>query len=164
MSTALKKVKEQLRSVPDSGIGYGMLRHLNPHTARRLEKLPQPQIAFYYLGRSTAPQDADWAMTAENTALQGAGDERLPLRHALRLTAAAQNQAAGTQLTITCTWAGELLAEQDVRDLGDAWITALTALARHAEDPHAGGRTPSDLSLVSLDQSEIDDIAQQLSL
>ncbi|WP_326680797.1 MULTISPECIES: condensation domain-containing protein [unclassified Streptomyces] len=164
VGTALKKVKEQLRSVPDSGIGYGMLRHLNRHTAQRLEKLPQPQIAFHYLGRSSAPQDADWAMTVENAAIEGAGDERMPLRHALRLTAAAQDHVDGPQLTFTCTWAGELLDEQDVRNLGDAWVTALTALAEHAQDPHAGGRTPSDLSLVSLDQSEIDDIAQQLSL
>ncbi|MEV7864303.1 condensation domain-containing protein [Streptomyces hirsutus] len=162
--TALKKVKEQLRSVPDDGIGYGMLRHLNRHTAQRLEKLPQPQIAFHYLGRFSAPQDADWAMTAENTAIEGAGDEQMPLRRALRLTAAVQDQADGTQLTITCAWARELLAERDVRNLGDAWVAALTALAEHAQDPHAGGRTPSDLSLVSLDQSEIDDIAQQLSL
>ncbi|MFF4393533.1 condensation domain-containing protein [Streptomyces sp. NPDC001552] len=162
VGTALKRVKEQLRSVPDSGVGYGILRHLNPLAGQRLAKLPQPQIAFHYLGSSGTPQDADWAMTAENAAVEGAGDGRQLLRHTVRLTAAAQDHADGTRLTLTCTWAGELAA--DVRALGDAWIAALAALAEHAEDPHAGGRTPSDLSLVSLDQSEIDDIAQQLSL
>lgn len=164
VAAALKRVKEQVRSVPDSGIGYGMLRHLNPHTARRLEQLPRPRIVFHHLGRSAAVQVADWAMTAENATVEDAGDARLPLRYALRLTAATQDRSDGPQLTITCAWAGDVLAERDVHVLGDAWIAALTALAEHAQDPRAGGRTPSDLSLVSLDQSEIDDIAQQLSL
>ncbi|MEV7864469.1 condensation domain-containing protein, partial [Streptomyces hirsutus] len=159
---ALKHIKEQLRTVPGVGIGYGVLRHLNPDTAQRLEKLPRPQIAFNYLGRFSAPQDADWAMTAENTAIEGAGDEQMPLHHALEINAVTHDHVDGPQLTITFTWAGELLAEQDVSDLGDAWVTALTALAEHAQDPHAGGRTPSDMPLLELSQSEIDEFEDEL--
>ncbi|NUS58898.1 MAG: AMP-binding protein, partial [Streptomycetaceae bacterium] len=48
---ALKAVKEQLRAVPDKGVGYGLLRHLNPGTAAELAGLPEPQIGFNYLGR-----------------------------------------------------------------------------------------------------------------
>ncbi|MDT0478096.1 condensation domain-containing protein, partial [Streptomyces sp. DSM 41014] len=164
VGTALKEVKEQLRAIPDNGIGYSILRHLNPHTARRMAALSQPQIAFNYLGAIPAQQDADWAVTTESDAIEGAGDERMPLRRALRFTAVTCDHAAGPQLTITCTWAAELLTEQDIRELGDAWVTALATLAKHAQEPNAGGRTPSDLTLVSLNQSEIDDIAQQLGL
>ncbi|MGQ4374368.1 amino acid adenylation domain-containing protein [Streptomyces sp. SAS_267] len=32
-ATAIKRVKEQLREIPDKGLGYGLLRHLNPETA-----------------------------------------------------------------------------------------------------------------------------------
>ncbi|MFI6007000.1 amino acid adenylation domain-containing protein, partial [Streptomyces sp. NPDC051366] len=160
---ALKHVKEQLRAVPDAGIGYGPLRHLNPDTAQRLAALPRPQMAFNYLGRFPAPQDADWAMTVENAAIEGAGDGRMPLHHALEVNAVTHDHVDGPQLTITCTWAGELLAEQDVRDLGDAWVTALTALGEHARDPHAGGRTPSDMPLLELSQSEIDEFEDELS-
>ncbi|WTG79236.1 amino acid adenylation domain-containing protein [Streptomyces sp. NBC_01563] len=159
---ALKHIKEQLRTVPGTGIGYGVLRHLNPDTARQLAALPQPQIAFNYLGRFAAPQDADWAMTAENAAIEGAGDERMPLHHALEINAITHDHVDGPQLTITCTWAGQLLDEQDIRNLGDAWVTALTALAEHAQDPHAGGRTPSDMPLLELSQSEIDEFEDEL--
>ncbi|MEU9575665.1 condensation domain-containing protein, partial [Streptomyces massasporeus] len=159
---ALKHIKEQLRAVPGTGIGYGVLRHLNPDTAQRLAVLPRPQLAFNYLGRFSAPEDADWAMTVENAALEGAGDERMPLHHALEVNAITHDHVDGPQLTITCTWAGGLLAEQDVRDLGDAWVTALTALAEHARDPHAGGRTPSDMPLLELSQSEIDEFEDEL--
>ncbi|WP_143645345.1 condensation domain-containing protein, partial [Streptomyces antioxidans] len=37
---AIKRVKEQLRAVPGDGLGYGMLRYLNPETASALAALP----------------------------------------------------------------------------------------------------------------------------
>ena len=45
--------------------------------------------------------------------------------------------------------------------LADAWNNALDALARHAAQPGAGGRTPSDLDLVALDQTDIESLEQQ---
>ncbi|MEK8142185.1 hypothetical protein NKH18_05390 [Streptomyces sp. M10(2022)] len=51
---ALKRVKEQLRTILDHGVGYGMLRHLNPDTRPRLATAPEPQIGFNYLGRYAA--------------------------------------------------------------------------------------------------------------
>ena len=43
-----------------------------------------------------------------------------------------------------------------MRDLAETWFRALTALVRHAAQPGAGGRTPSDLALVDLTQGEIE--------
>lgn len=51
---AIKRVKEQLRTVPDKGLGYGLLRHLNPETAGQLAEHRAPQIGFNYLGRISA--------------------------------------------------------------------------------------------------------------
>ena len=48
-----------------------------------------------------------------------------------------------------------------MRDLAQGWFRALEALARHAEQPHAGGRTPSDLPLLALTQGEIDELERQ---
>ena len=50
MGAAIKSVKEQLRTVPDHGIGYGLLRYLNEGTGPILATAP-PQIAFNYLDR-----------------------------------------------------------------------------------------------------------------
>ncbi|MGW1667005.1 condensation domain-containing protein, partial [Streptomyces microflavus] len=50
---AIKAVKEQLRAIPDNGIGYGLLRRLNPQTASALAGLREPRIGFNYLGRSS---------------------------------------------------------------------------------------------------------------
>src|SRR6185295_1889288 len=49
----LKSVKEQLRRVPNRGIGYGLLRYLrgDETISTPLEKLPQSQVSFNYLGQ-----------------------------------------------------------------------------------------------------------------
>src|SRR6185312_1338273 len=43
-----------------------------------------------------------------------------------------------------------------VEDLARGWFAALDALVRHAAQPGAGGRTPSDLPLITLSQAEIE--------
>ena len=50
---ALRSIKEQLRSVPNNGIGYGLLRHLSgvAEIVEPLCALPQPEINFNYLGQ-----------------------------------------------------------------------------------------------------------------
>ena len=50
---ALTAVKEQLRHVPQRGLGYGLLRHLHPDAAlaTRLQALPPRPISFNYLGQ-----------------------------------------------------------------------------------------------------------------
>jgi non-ribosomal peptide synthase protein (TIGR01720 family) len=50
---ALKAVKEQLGSVPNRGIGYGLLRYLceDEKVAAQLRSLPQAEVLFNYLGQ-----------------------------------------------------------------------------------------------------------------
>lgn len=52
----------RLSELPDKGIGYGLLRHLNPATATELAELPEPQIEFNYLGRMTMGERQDSAL------------------------------------------------------------------------------------------------------
>ncbi|PVE12341.1 non-ribosomal peptide synthetase, partial [Streptomyces scopuliridis] len=149
---ALKVVKEQLRAVPDTGIGYGLLRHLNPRTAPVLAALPTPQIGFNYLGRLETGTEADWAVESAS----GGADDGMPFVHALEIDALTHDSPDGAQLSATWTWPDALFSEDDIRDLAETWFRALDALAAHAEQPGTGGRTPSDLPLVPLDQGEIE--------
>ncbi|MGZ4123447.1 MAG: amino acid adenylation domain-containing protein, partial [Tumebacillaceae bacterium] len=52
----IKSVKEQLRSVPNRGFGYGVLRYLSAdaETKRLLQEMPQPEVIFNYLGQLDA--------------------------------------------------------------------------------------------------------------
>ncbi|MFB4421291.1 non-ribosomal peptide synthetase [Streptomyces sp. QL37] len=159
---ALKRVKEQLRAVPDHGVGYGMLRHLNPAARQVLASSPDPQIGFNYLGRYAAsPAVADGAEGADwDVLLDGGGprsqDPDMPVHHVLDINAHTEDLADGPRLVTRWTWPSDLLKEEDVESLSDAWTRALRAVAEHAERPDAGGYTPSDLPLVSLGQAQID--------
>ncbi|MFJ3793088.1 amino acid adenylation domain-containing protein [Kitasatospora sp. NPDC090091] len=160
----LARVKEQLRAIPDHGIGYGLLRHLNPDTAPSLRGLAEPQIGFNYLGRfdtTAAPEAADWALAPEAGAI-GGEDPGMPVAHALEVTAATQDRAEGPELSVVWQWPAALLDRAVVEELADAWARMLQALARHAESPQAVRHTPSDMDLIDVSQDELDDLLAEL--
>ncbi|WP_329462495.1 non-ribosomal peptide synthetase [Streptomyces sp. NBC_01431] len=157
LGAALKAVKEQLRAVPDKGIGYGLLRHLNPATARHLAPLGQAQIGFNYLGRFAAPGTrSDWAVVPRIADGIPGGTHARPLGHPLTLDALTQDGPNGPELVASWTWASGILDEREVAALAAAWFDALRALAHHGSLPGAGGRTPSDVAPAGLSQREIE--------
>ncbi|WP_433361774.1 amino acid adenylation domain-containing protein [Streptosporangium sp. CA-115845] len=145
---AIKKVKEQLRALPDP-LGYGMLRHLAPETAQKLAELPRPQIVFNYLGR-VAVTGGDWNLVPTEI---GGYDPGMPVAHVLEVNVTAHDRPDGPHLEAVWSWPEGVLDEADVAELADTWFEALAGLAEHG----TGGHTPSDL-LVDLDQGEIDRI------
>ncbi|MGH3873694.1 MAG: amino acid adenylation domain-containing protein [Pseudonocardiaceae bacterium] len=159
---ALKRVKEQLRSVPDHGVGFGLLRYLNPETAPILAGLATPQIAFNYLGRFAVPDATDWAIVPDSVVLRGGRvDAALPASHGLEINAWTQDRPGGPQLHVSWLWPAGLLSENAVRELAQSWFQALDALTRYAACPSAGGYTPSDFPLVGLSEEELDDLATE---
>ncbi|MCD7440503.1 amino acid adenylation domain-containing protein [Streptomyces lincolnensis] len=159
-----KRVKEHLRSIPDKGMGYGLVRHLNPATAPGFDGLAVPHVAFNYLGRFTATtgeRAADWTPVTGVDAVAG-DPPHLPLAHPLELNARTHDGPDGSELVAFWTWADGILDEAEVRELADLWFQALRALVTHAENPHAGGLTPSDVSLSSIGQDEIEAFEEEL--
>ncbi|WP_406289324.1 amino acid adenylation domain-containing protein [Embleya sp. NBC_00896] len=159
---AIKAVKEQLRAVPDNGVGYGLLRHLNPETAAALAREREPQIGFNYLGRTSGadiPEELrglGWTPDATQRDLIAAPDADMPVMSALEINAVAAGTPGGDELTAWFAFPTGVLAHQEVTELAGLWVEALTALARHAATPDAGGMTPTDAPLVDVGQEEID--------
>ncbi|MQS37965.1 hypothetical protein FFZ77_20735 [Streptomyces katsurahamanus] len=177
---AVKRIKEQLRAVPGDGLGYGMLRYLNPDTAPQLAALPTAQIGFNYLGRFAASKPADEA-GPETAGAQGpskeaggppadrlkdwqsAGeggadtDTQVPVMHALEIMAVVHDLPEGPQLSLSVFWPQELLTEPSVQILIDSWVAMLTGLVAHTSGSGGGGHTPSDFPLVEVSQDELDE-------
>ncbi|OLT23327.1 hypothetical protein BJF78_32400 [Pseudonocardia sp. CNS-139] len=147
----LKRVKEQLRALPDNGIGFGLLRH-----AGQLAGRPAPQVALNWLGRSVRGGAAPWTPAPETPELGSGADPAMPLRHPLDVVAYALDGPDGPALTFDWTWPGGVLDRAGVQRLADGWTAALRALVAHVRGGAAGGHTPSDLALVNLKQSQID--------
>src|SRR5262249_1697317 len=102
LGEALKAIKEQLRRVPGGGLGYGLLRYLNPETAAALSGLAGPQIGFNYLGRFGGSEAAaEWGLAPETGAvlgLSGSGDSDLGPAHALEVNGVTLEGRGGPQL------------------------------------------------------------------
>ncbi|WP_338785429.1 condensation domain-containing protein [Streptomyces sp. DG1A-41] len=160
--TVLKHVKEQLRAVPSEGLGYGLLRYLNPETAVAFEGLGSADIGFNYLGRFVPGETGDWSVASDAPRPDGE-DPATPLAHAVEITAYVEESADGPRLGATWTWAASVLTEDEVGALADGWFEALTALVEHAQRPDAGGLTPTDVGLIEITQSEIEEFEDELA-
>jgi non-ribosomal peptide synthase protein (TIGR01720 family) len=148
----LKQVKEQLRQLPDHGIGFGLLRYLDPVGRAALASHPPRQIGFNYLGRFTGSAAAG----RDSGHFGGGADDAQALAHVLDLSALVEDGADGPQLCANWMWAGELLEESTVSALADAWFAALHRIADYAAASDSAALTPSDVSMVSLDQNDIE--------
>ncbi|MBV9010731.1 MAG: amino acid adenylation domain-containing protein, partial [Pseudonocardiales bacterium] len=159
---AIKRVKEQLRALPDHGIGFGLLRYLNPRTGPELAGLPHPQIGFNYLGRFPAPGtpvtgvSAEWTFAPEATVLEGGMDPDMPLTHGLELNALVWEHGDGPRLKAHWSWAPQLWSDHDVDEISQLWLQAIQGLVDHGSRPGSGGHTPSDFPLATLSQHQVD--------
>ena len=168
----VRRVKEQVRAVPGDGLGYGLLRYLNPQTGPALAGLPVPQIAFNYLGRfggaraacpgSGASARQEWQLAGEH-GLGGDADAGMPAGHVLEAVAVTRDLPGGPRLSVGLSWPGGLLAEEEVRELAGDWVVALAGIVVYAAKPGAGGYTPSDFPLVALGQEQIAELEAEMT-
>ncbi|MGC5563595.1 condensation domain-containing protein [Streptomyces sp. FR-108] len=159
---AVKRIKEQVRAVPDKGVRYSLLRHLNPRTGPLLRKAAQPEFVFNYLGRFEVSDDADFSVVPEyGTGLDDTGSG-MPMAHSVEVNVATVDRADGPVLRATWSWADSVVSEADTRELAHTWFRMLRTLVAHAREPGAGGLTPSDLTLSSLSQHELEEIESDL--
>jgi non-ribosomal peptide synthase protein (TIGR01720 family) len=144
LARAVNAIRSQLRAAPDHGIGYGLLRYLNPETAPKLRALGRPQVSFNYMGVwGVRPSDEmpgdDWSMLSpdvfaasprENgSEVHSLPKEPWPLEHLLFITVAAVEMMEGLKLKADIGWAARFLGENEVRSLADAWFDILRRFA-----------------------------------
>ncbi|MBR8841048.1 MAG: amino acid adenylation domain-containing protein, partial [Stigonema ocellatum SAG 48.90 = DSM 106950] len=69
-ASVIKSIKEQLRAIPNRGIGYGILRYLCEWTTvhEKLQTIPTSEIGFNYLGQFDQVQSqTGWKFAPEST-------------------------------------------------------------------------------------------------
>jgi amino acid adenylation domain-containing protein/non-ribosomal peptide synthase protein (TIGR01720 family) len=151
---ALKAVKEQLRRVPNRGIGYGVLRWLGPDPAVReaLAALPRARVSFNYLGQvdGSVSGGAFFTLAPESPGRQVS--PRAGRTHMLEVVGAVE----GGELRLRFTYGGEFHRREAVEALAGRFVAELRALVDHCRAPGAGGCTPSDFPLAGLDQAALD--------
>ncbi|MBO0885036.1 MAG: non-ribosomal peptide synthetase, partial [Mycobacterium sp.] len=131
---AVAAVTQQLRRYPDNGVGYGLLRYLNPETTDTLAHLPVPQIAFNNLGRLggdlTELTGTPWLPAAEEYSSEAALDPQLPLVAPLTLDANVVEGPEGPAVRVRVGFASRILNRETVTRLLDAWLQALAEISQ----------------------------------
>jgi amino acid adenylation domain-containing protein/non-ribosomal peptide synthase protein (TIGR01720 family) len=150
---ALKSVKEQLRRVPNRGIGYGMLRYLNPPGGidERLRAYPASQVRFNYLGQldQVLPPDSPFIPSVASAGIDHDPQSALPYEIDIN------SDVLGGQLHLSWTYSRCRYRRETIERLSQDYLETLKGLIRHCLSPEAGGYTPSDFPLSGLDQPTI---------
>lgn len=140
---ALKAVKEQLRRIPNQGIGYGIWRYLRgDEVAQTLKALPQAEVAFNYLGQfdQSLSSSSLFQFAPESSGRVYSPQETLP--YLLEIN----GMVSAGQLHLEWSFSQEIYRNATVEKLAVGYIDALRSLITHCQSPDAGGFTPSDFA------------------
>lgn len=153
----LKSVKEQLRNIPQKGVGYGLLRYLAEanNISEKLALLTGAQVIFNYLGQfdTTLSADSPYMPAKESTGLSSDPDNIRS--HEISII----SNISGGQLQLNWSFSGERYHRTTIEALTQDYLSRLKSLIAHCQLPDTGGYTPSDFPLISLSQSELDAMA-----
>ena len=151
---ALKSIKEQLRAIPNMGVGYGLLRFLraDPELRARLQALPRSNVRFRFL-EEVAGGKAQ-RITSQNMVTRS---HREP-SHSIQIEAFVEGGIFGT------VWTYDVATHEadSIRRRASDFVAILRKLIAHCRSEGAGGYTPSDFPLADVDQLELDHIARLL--
>jgi non-ribosomal peptide synthase protein (TIGR01720 family) len=163
----LKSVKEQLRKIPQRGVGFSLIKYLSgvqfrdlrDQIAARSEAMEQ--VYFNFLGKFDSlfktpelnvPNSSDPLLTATS---EGAGTTVTALIE--------MNAIIGADNCLECEWkfVTNLFEDSEIEDLSSRFLRALSTLASFVDSgAEVGGFTPSDFPLVpSLTQESLDKLA-----
>ncbi|MCS4312507.1 amino acid adenylation domain-containing protein/non-ribosomal peptide synthase protein (TIGR01720 family) [Pseudomonas sp. BIGb0381] len=156
LGASIKQIKEQLRAVPDKGLGFGALRYLGDEATRQaFSALPVPRITFNYLGQidgSFDQPDGLFALAAESAGAEQSPEA--PLGNWLTLN----GQVFGGELHLGWTFSPLMFEVSQIDALSQAFSRELTALVEHCCTPGNHGVTASDFPLSRLNQQQLESL------
>uniref|UniRef100_A6VYF7 Amino acid adenylation domain n=1 Tax=Marinomonas sp. (strain MWYL1) TaxID=400668 RepID=A6VYF7_MARMS len=154
----IKAVKEQLRAIPDHGIGYGMLRYLSTKGVEGTGH--HSPLVFNYLGQFGQSREESERSLSVLPGFRGKeiSDER-PVLHPLALN----GQVSDGKLHFTLSYSRSHISQASAEQLSECLQNQWKAVIVHCSDPQSGGYTPVDFPLVDLDQAEVDVLEEAYS-
>ncbi|PSK89557.1 hybrid non-ribosomal peptide synthetase/type I polyketide synthase [Taibaiella chishuiensis] len=146
----VKSIKEQLRNIPDKGLGYGVLKYISKEPG--LQQSDPWTIVFNYLGQlDNATGGSQWLGMAAEHAGPSEG-QQYPLRDLISVTGRVQDGA----LYFDWVYSGKHYEPATIETLAAAYIGELTTLISHCVAQVIPSRTPSDYGLTGVSYQKLD--------
>jgi amino acid adenylation domain-containing protein/non-ribosomal peptide synthase protein (TIGR01720 family) len=161
IGAGLKRVKEQLRQIPQHGIGFGMLKYLSEDEAvrERLRKIPAGAVSFNYLGQFDQVLNGSALLSAAAEA-SGAG-QRAEERLAYQLTV--NSLVREGRLHVSWVYSEQVYEATTIEQVADSYMQSLREIIAHCGLADTGGFTPSDFPEANLSQSDLDTFISRIS-
>jgi amino acid adenylation domain-containing protein/non-ribosomal peptide synthase protein (TIGR01720 family) len=156
---ALCAVKEQLRAVPERGVGWGLARWLSPSgpAVDALRARPAAQVGFNFMGQFDRSVEESGLF---HRAPESPGPGTDPGNTRPYLLDVGGSVADG-RLRVSWTWSTDVHERATIEALADRFGVALRALIAHCTSPGAGRRTPFDFPLARLDAAGLASLEQR---
>jgi amino acid adenylation domain-containing protein/non-ribosomal peptide synthase protein (TIGR01720 family) len=150
---ALRSIKEQLQSIPNQGISYGILRYLSQDEEKvaQLRSHSQPQVAFNYLGQfdQTFADSSIFKFSQDFS-----GQQHSPLNreiYLLNINAFVINN----QLTVSWQYSETIYRRSTIERLAQAYLEALQTILADCQADETE-YTPFDFPDANLSQQNLD--------
>jgi amino acid adenylation domain-containing protein/non-ribosomal peptide synthase protein (TIGR01720 family) len=148
----LRAVKEQLRAVPDKGIGFGVLKQMVK--APLLQGKDPWDIVFNYLGQSDRVVTQQGALSLVNESSGSGLGENYVMQEKISVNSVVRDG----ELVLIWTFSSRHYEEQSIQELSAAYISQLQILIDHCVDQESAVFTPSDYGLNGIiSNRELDD-------
>jgi len=153
----ITSIKEQLRAIPDDGIGYGQLRYLHVDEAVRDSLACEMPILFNYLGVET--ENSTSLFTDHEMVFEGTRSPNSESKSLLQINSWVKND----ELSIMMTYPEGIISPSEVEKIGSTYKKAILEVLDHCVSA-TGKFTPSDFPDVELDQDELDQLLGNFEL
>ncbi|NEW09308.1 amino acid adenylation domain-containing protein, partial [Paenibacillus sp. SYP-B3998] len=155
LSHWIKKVKEDLRQIPNKGIGYGLCRYLSENADSAVWGRAS-EIRFNYLGQF----DQDLQNNDLELSPYSSGAEMSGLQ-ARKFLLDINGMITEGSLSLNLSYNGEEYQRETMEDLA-AWLQeSLQAIIAHCAAKELAELTPSDVLLKGLDVEELERIVER---
>ncbi|MCP3774858.1 amino acid adenylation domain-containing protein [Paenibacillus sp. MZ04-78.2] len=154
-SQRIRSVKEQLRQIPQKGIGFGLLRY-GLASSDVFEPAKHPEISFNYLGQF----EQEWSSGAVEVSPYSSGalsSRRQPLLYSLDMN----GMIAAGRLSLAISYSGKQYRKETIERFAELLRTSLRQVVDHCVEQDRIQLTPSDIVLKGMSMEALDHLVRQ---
>ncbi len=151
LADSILSIKQNLRSIPDKGGLFSLLRYLSrdQEFLSTVENSPAPYISFNYLGQL---DNQSFGALSLDESYQGSDNSELNrLSHPLNLSAAFKADCFEFQFLFDLN----CFDEDKISELSRQFLSTLEELIQHCMDGRNFGFTPSDIPYFPIEQTQL---------
>jgi len=155
LSLTIKVVKENLNSVPDNGIGYGVLKYITSDENKEdIGFTLNPQIVFNYLGEFGQESDDNDIIDISSLSCGDSASSNMEVKYPIEIT----GEASDGRLSFNFNYDSRKFKAATIESIIKDYRQNLLMIVEHCLGKENTEITPSDLTGEGLSIDDLDDI------